>query len=307
MKTYSLFLSLFATVLSFACAQNPTPKKVQISDDIELHYIEKGKGEPIIFVHGLCSDYSFWTRQLDGFAKQGYRAISYSRRYNYPNKNKIGKDHSAIVEAEDLAAFIKKLGIKKANVVGFSYGAYTTFMLALKHPELVQTITLAEPPIAPWLADLPGDDAEAGKAQLKKLIEQGVKPTQAAFAAGDNDLALQSMMDAIGGKGLFQNLPEFVKEKSRQNINELKAFSISKDRYPDVDREEVRKLSVPTLIISGEKSIATSRFSDPELMRLIPEKFREQVIMKDATHIMWVEQPVKCRQLVLKFIKENRD
>ena len=306
MKAYSpiaLILMLITMTLSLACAQNSAPKKVQVSDEIGLHYIEKGKGEPIIFVHGLCSDYSFWTRQLEGFAKQGYRAISFSRRHNYPNKNMIGKNHSAIVEAEDLAAFIKKLGIKRANVVGFSYGAYTSLALTLKNPELVKNLILAEPPIAPWLADLPGEDAESGKAHLKKLLEQGVKPTQAAFAAGDDELALQAMMDCIGGEGLFQKLPEFVKKKNHQNINELKAFCISKNRYPDLDREQVRKLTVPTLIISGEKSVATSRFSDPELERLIPEKFRTRIIMKDTTHIMWVEKPVECRKLVLNFIK----
>ena len=55
--------------------------------------------------------------------------------------------------------------------MGFSYGGYTALMLALKHPELVQTLTLAEPPLATWLNDLPGDQAEKAKAHQKRLIE----------------------------------------------------------------------------------------------------------------------------------------
>ena len=308
MKTKCLtacLLILFVVVRSVSFGQEVTPKKVLIADNVALHYIERGNGQPIIFVHGLLDDYSSWRLQVEGFARNDYRAIAYSRRHNYPNKNLIRPNHSASLEADDLAAFIRKLDLKKTHVVGFSYGAYTALFLALKYPDLVQTVTLAEPPIAPWLEDLPGDQAAAAKAQLKKLMSQGVDPARTAFKSDNNDEAIRAMMDAIGGKGKFDAFPDFVKQKCRRNISELKAFVASDDRYPDVDRESVRQLAVPTLIVSGGASLATSRFTDPELIRLIPAQSRKQVVFQGASHIMWIEQPVRFRETILEFIREE--
>ena len=158
--------------------------------------------------------------------------------------------------------------------MGHSYGAYTALFFAIKYPELAQTVTLAEAPIVPWLTELPADQRKDGEAQLTKLMSEGVKSAKAAIESGDEDAAIRAMFDAIGGDGKFDSLPPFVKEKCRRNISELKAFLLSDDRYPNVNREQVRRLEVPTLILSGSKSVATARFTDPELERLIPERLR---------------------------------
>ena len=69
----------FIVICSVAYGQEVVPKKVAIADDLTLHYVERGSGEPIVFVHGLVDEYSVWLQQLEGFANEGYRAIAYSR------------------------------------------------------------------------------------------------------------------------------------------------------------------------------------------------------------------------------------
>lgn len=59
---------------------------VEIGNAITLHYVDLGKGVPVIFVHGSLSDGRYWADQVAEFAKH-YRAIAYSRRYNFPNSN----------------------------------------------------------------------------------------------------------------------------------------------------------------------------------------------------------------------------
>src|SRR5262245_54269126 len=85
-------------------------RTVTLGDGVELHYIERGKGVPVVFVHGTLGDYSVWESQLASFAST-YHAFTYSRRYNYPNSNGPQPNHSAVIEAADLAAFIKKLNL----------------------------------------------------------------------------------------------------------------------------------------------------------------------------------------------------
>jgi len=50
----------------------------------ELAYVETGKGDPAIFVHGGLQDYRMWAGHLSKFSDH-YRVIAYSRRNNFPN------------------------------------------------------------------------------------------------------------------------------------------------------------------------------------------------------------------------------
>jgi hypothetical protein len=93
-------------------------RKVIVSDGLELHYVERGTGVPVVFVHGSLSDGGYWNDQVGAFAESGYRAIAYSRRYNLPNTNKARQGYSAAVDADDLAALIGKLQLGKIHVVG---------------------------------------------------------------------------------------------------------------------------------------------------------------------------------------------
>lgn len=166
-------------------------------------------------------------------------------------------------------------------------------------------MTLAEPPISPWLADLPDDQVEAGKAHLERLMNEGVRSAKAAFESGDDEAGMRTMFDCIAARAIFDKLPKFVKDRCWRNINEMKALVSSKNVYPNVERDRVRRLDVPTLILSGSESQAVAKYSDSELERLIPENSRKRVVLHGATHIMWVEQPVQSRNTVLKFIREK--
>src|SRR3954454_1325741 len=137
-------------------AQAAHEVKVVRAGDVELHYVEQGTGVPIVFVHGSVDDYRSFEPQLEPLSKH-YRVISSSRRYIFPNvANAMSGNHSALVEAEDLANLLKALGAYPAHIVGHSYGAYTVLILAMQHPELVRSLVLAEPPLLRWLPSLPG-------------------------------------------------------------------------------------------------------------------------------------------------------
>src|SRR5688500_12552827 len=98
-----------------------TPEAIHVND-VELHYVEKGKGIPIIFIHGGAEDYRYWLPIMDFFSQE-VRAIAYSRRYSSPNSRPVLKsDYSAADDAEDLAGMVEKLGLGTVHLVGHSYG-----------------------------------------------------------------------------------------------------------------------------------------------------------------------------------------
>ncbi|HKB35078.1 MAG TPA: alpha/beta hydrolase [Gemmataceae bacterium] len=264
-------------------------RKVTVGDGVELHYVERGKGAPLLFIHGTLGDYSTWDSQLGPFAET-YRAITYSRRYNYPNTNKQRAKHSAIVEAEDLAALIKKLDLGKVHVLGHSYGAYTALFLAVKHPELVRTLTLAEPPVV-----FAGGRVEDAKERVRNQA-------RAAFEKGDTEGAVRAVVNS-GREGAYDKIPAPFRKLLLRNARELEALVTSDNMYPALARDAVRKITVPTLLLSGEKSAPSHKVVDDELERLLPEKGRQRVTIQGADHGMWFQQPAACRKAVLEFLR----
>ncbi len=146
---------LFSTILAvglFACKTQKSaiqPQNVSIvADELQsiniegekFHYIQRGLGEPLIFIHGTVGDYRAWIPRVESYSKD-FDVVAYSRRYAYPNKKVFDHafDYSVRIHANDLYALIQKLGYKKVNLVGHSYGAYTALTMALDHPEVVNS------------------------------------------------------------------------------------------------------------------------------------------------------------------------
>lgn len=93
----------------------------------ELHYVEKGAGQSVIFIHGTLTDFRIWQFQLEKFA-QKYHVITYSRRYAYPNQwPGNGDDNNLTNNVEDLAELvIKNLSLGSAHLIGHSYKYHRT-------------------------------------------------------------------------------------------------------------------------------------------------------------------------------------
>jgi len=144
--------------------------KVVAVNGVQLHYQETGTGPPVVLIHGALDDYREWSPQIRPFSEH-YRVVAYSRRYNYPNDNPETADHSAIVEARDLASLLDALKLDRVHLVGDSYGALTALFFSTQHPDRVRSLTLAEPPILKWLPQIPG-----GQVELDRFMTTMWKP-----------------------------------------------------------------------------------------------------------------------------------
>jgi len=222
--------------------------------------------------------------------------ITYSRRYNYPNHNpNIRADHSALIEAADLALLIKSLKLGRVHLVGASYGAYTALVLALKHPELVRSLTLAEAPVV-----RPIKNTEQGNAAYDEVMQKLWNPAGNAFRRGDKESALRTTIDYFLGPGVFPQVPAEVVQGWRDNLLEWEALTTSKDAFPNLSREDLRRMRVPVLMLSGEKTLNLLKLVDAELQVLI--RGVERKVIPNATHDMWNEEPEICRNAVLEFV-----
>lgn len=281
-------------------ATAPNIQAVGIGNGITLHYVDLGKGVPVIFVHGSLSDGGYWADQVGEFAKR-YRAIAYSRRYNYPNNNPARAGYSAVVDGEDLAAFIGVLHLGRVVVIGHSYGALTAMFLAAKHPELVRALVLAEPPAILLLAHLPADEAKTGKAMLEDIERRMVMPMRRAFGRGDRDAGIRVFIDYVfNDPHAWDQMSKSARDEMLRNAHEWDVMMTTGTLFPNIEPTTIRKIATPSLLLSGAKSYPFLRLITEELARLLPN--REVIVLPNAGHQMWYQAPDACRKDVEAFL-----
>ena len=104
------------------------------------HYIEQGKGFPVILLHGNGEDSSYFLHQMKPFA-QHFRVIAIDTRGH--GKSPRGDRPFTIRQfAEDLLDFMNQHAIEKAHILGFSDGGNIAMVFALAHPERVDKLIL---------------------------------------------------------------------------------------------------------------------------------------------------------------------
>jgi non-heme chloroperoxidase len=293
----------FASMGTEAAAQSP-PKVARVNG-VELHYIEKGSGAPVIFVHGGLEDYRAWADQVEAFSKR-FHAVAYSRRYNFPNpRTALADDYSAITDAEDLAALIGKLGLAPAHVVGYSYGAYAALFLAQRHPELVRSLVLSEPPVLRLLPQIAG-----GEPLLVDFMGKVWQPAAEGFRVSE-EAGVRAAVNGFGDIGYsgtdqkmtFESLPAEVRGFLVENAPEWKALTASKDAFPSLPVADIKRIKTPTLLMGGAQSLALAHAIDGLLVRTLPNARR--VVIAKATHDMWSEHPKECRDAAIGFLRRH--
>jgi len=309
----AIAFSAILVFILFACKNNdsektvseptqnsaPEVKSVFVNGD-SLHYIDIGKGDPVVFVHGTLDDYRVWQMELDTFAKN-YRVIAYSRRYAFPNKQVINDsaDYSPTIHANDLSEFIKKLDLGPIHLVGHSYGAYAALLATMNHPELVRSLTLGEPPVMPLLQNVPGGDTI-----VNNFITRSIKPAAEAFRSGNNEKAIAVFIGGvIGDTSFFSKIPPEGRSMMMTNILELRGAAFSKNPFPPISCADLKKINTPVLLVSGEKTALLFQAITEELDKCLTNN--ERATVPGATHGLEIENPYDFNKIVLAFINKH--
>jgi pimeloyl-ACP methyl ester carboxylesterase len=301
---------IFAEVLALAAgtslaeknAGEPPIHAASIGHGITLHYVDKGRGVPVIFVHGSLSDAGYWADQIGPFAEH-YRAIAYSRRYNYPNTNPARPGYSAVTDADDLSALLRKLHLGKAVVIGHSYGALAALFLAARHPEQVRALVLAEPPAVPLLADMQGDERERGKALFEDIQQRMVRPMRQAFARGDRENGVRIFMAYVfNDPHAWDKISQSGRDQTLRDAHEWDVIMTAGTLFPAITPQVVLRISSPVLILLGAKTYPFLELIGRDLGALLPKS--KTIVFPDAGHQMWQQHPEECRNDVENFLAD---
>ena len=106
---------------------------------ISIFYETRGSGSPLILLHGNGEDHHIFDKLADRLAAD-YTVYALDSRNHGQSQNT--DDYSYETMAEDTGCFIQALGLDRPGLVGFSDGAITGLLLAMKQPRAISRLAL---------------------------------------------------------------------------------------------------------------------------------------------------------------------
>jgi 3-oxoadipate enol-lactonase len=101
-----------------------TYNKTELTDPVQLSFVEYGSGTPVLLVHGFPLDHTIWGEQINDL-QNICRVIAPDLRGHGKSPAPEGA-YSVDVMAKDLMALLDRIGVQKAIWVGHSMGGYIT-------------------------------------------------------------------------------------------------------------------------------------------------------------------------------------
>lgn len=262
-----------------------------IGNGLQMHYHERGSGEPVIFLHGGgqgSGGWTNWKQNLQPFADAGYHAIATDAiGYGLSSKPEDGIfDFQSLIDG--LKAFIDAKGFKKVTLVGNSMGGATSIRFAQDYPERMNKLIVMAPggigPMERYLS-MPAIK------RLKDMGQQGGKPTKE------------------GIKGLLEALcykPEFCTEEilnERWEVAQAQPPSVFSTLNIEDLRPRMHLLKeMPLLILWGRDDAACPVASGLEIMQSCDNS--QMVIFSECGHWVQSEKLQQFNRLCFDFLTD---
>jgi pimeloyl-ACP methyl ester carboxylesterase len=275
---------------------------------VSLAYRDIGSGEPVVLIHGSASDLRTWDGQLAAIGAD-HRAIAYSRRYARPNDDiKEGVDDQMLPHVEDLAGFLAAIDVPAAHLVGHSWGGFVALLTAIRHPALVRSLVLMEPPVLSLFVSTPPRPSEILGLLVRRpgtalaIIKFGVtafEPARKAYLNGDDEAAMAAFGRGVLGKAGFETLSEERREQVWENRMADRAQILGAG-FPPLSDDEVRGVQAPTLLMCGDRSPALFHRLSDRLAELLPNVERAEIA--GASHMMQEDNALMVNETILGFL-----
>lgn len=232
-----------------------------------------GRGPAVVLVHGWALDMDMWRAPFELLANAGYHVIAFDRRGFGLSSGVPGIHH----DVHDIGQVLDCFGISRAAIVGMSQGARVALRWALKHPERTSCLVLDGPPAEDWPQPL-----------------------------GAREVPIDDYRRRIHRDGIdsFRNVwlqHPFMKLHTTSPCAHLLLRDIVV-RYPALDllmtdlpeepllaESDLRRLSVPALVLSGEHDSAQRLAIARRMTQALPDARLK--VLSGAGHLAALDNP----------------
>lgn len=305
-QTLILVLILAAVKLPAQCVPSYgfTVKQVQI-DSLQINYVEAGKGETLLMIHGLGGNASHWRRNIGALSQQ-FRCIAVDLP-GYGNSSTVERgeaDTQLDFYADVIASLLEKLKVPKASVMGHSMGGQVSMVLALKYPALVnklvlvapaglETFTATEANVLTGYATTAFYMAQDSAAIAKSYHANFFRVPDAADVLVNERIALKQ---CAGFEAYCRQIPMGVKGMLAHPV-----------------AAELQKIGQPVLVLFGEQdALIPNKFLHPSLTVTTVAAMAKSIpgssiqMIPEAGHLLQYEKPEAVNEAVIHFLQTKQ-
>ncbi|WP_134704375.1 alpha/beta fold hydrolase [Ammoniphilus sp. YIM 78166] len=250
------------------------------------HYLEAGKGEPLILIHGVGLDSTIWAQQMEALSKE-YRVISYDMMGHGLSASPPGPYHIHQF-VKQLDHLLADLAIEKAHIVGFSMGGLVAQAFAAQVPEKVISLVIVSS-----VTNRTGEQRQAVLSRVQEVEQKGHLTTI--------DAAIQRWFTT----DFMDEYPEVIQRiRHRLQSNQPDAYLAAYRVFATADEElypQLPQILCPTLVVTGELDGG----STPEMARIMAEKIpHAQVkVLEGIRHMLPIEAVSQLNQILLDHLQ----
>ncbi|OGP67169.1 MAG: hypothetical protein A2W27_02775 [Deltaproteobacteria bacterium RBG_16_44_11] len=263
-----------------------TQKEIKI-DDHNIVYLEGGKGETILLLHGYTAEKDNWL-QFAAYLTKDYHVVIPDIPGYGESSQLMDASYNLSNQMFRLHKFAQAVNPKKFHIVGNSMGGFFAGTYAVRYPDEIISLGLFD---------------AGGVMPLEKNVIMKM------MGKGENPIVLKNSGDWPRIMGLvFVNPPSlpyplkkvFIqKALANRNFYE-KALKEIKPDFFSLEKN-LPKIKAPTLILWGDQDKILDISSVPVFEKGL--KNHKTVIMKDCGHVPQVEKPKETAMHYLDFIK----
>jgi pimeloyl-ACP methyl ester carboxylesterase len=289
MKRYFAVAVLVVSAGLAAFAQ-PRPGVVEKNATVlgfKLHYLEAGRGAPVVLLHGLGGDGSRWTPNIEPLARD-FHVFALDQIGFGQSDKPLANYHTGML-AEFLVGFLKSVGVSKASLVGNSMGAGVALYTAARFPDVVDRIVLADGGgYRTAGGDAPAEPTPDAirRRQLQNSVTREETREFFRILFHDKSLVTDKMVD------------------DQLAMRLRSAFTITKMQEAGarggLTEQEVRSVKAPTLILWGKYDELSNPAGADRLERAISGS--RKVIIDNCGHMPQLERADEFNRLVREFL-----
>ena len=135
---------------------------------LRMYYEIHGKGQPLVLLHGGLGVIGMFEQILPGLVET--RQVIGVELQAHGHTADINRPLSFDLMADDIAALIKHLGLKSADIFGYSLGGGVALQTAIRHPDVVRKLVIVS---APYKSDGWYPEVRAG---MSAMNAEAAKP-----------------------------------------------------------------------------------------------------------------------------------
>lgn len=109
-------------------------------DGYATHYLERGKGKPVILLHGWFHDSQMWAKNIDALA-ECFKVYALDL-WGFGYSTRAPLDHGYPLYSRQLLKFMDALNISSACLIGQSMGAGTSILFSTQYKDRVNKLVL---------------------------------------------------------------------------------------------------------------------------------------------------------------------